>query len=158
MKLKEKYREIDFIKKMDKRIDALYNKGIIEKSKTDGLKKYYEGIEKLKQNNWFDTYCVLSLLAGAIPDIKLNMCSTSEGMLSGTMYVYAIWIWFGDNGEYVGERPLTTFSKKNANGLSDEQVIVEVGTADIEKVEEVLDSICDGWQETIILRVKNTEK
>ena len=154
MKLKEKYRKINFIEKMDKRIEKLAVKENKEISELTILEKYYKEIERLKKNNWLETYCALSLLAEKTPNIKLHFYGTCDGIISSPI-VFSIFMWLNDNGEFSGEDKQSIFAKDSTSDLTDEQVIVEAEATDIEKVAEVLNDICHNWQETIILKTKD---
>lgn len=153
MELKEEYKSINLIEKMEKRIEKLASKENKKKMEYPVLEKYYKEIERLKKNNWLETYCALSLLEEKTQNIKLHFYGTSEGIIGNTI-VFSIFMWLNDSGEFLGEDKQTVYSKENTNNLTDEQVIVEAESTDIEKVKEVLNSICDNWQETIILKVK----
>lgn len=155
MKLKEEYKKIDFIEKMNKRIEKLAVKENKEISELTVLEKYYKEIERLKKNNWFETYCVLSLLAEKTQNVKLHFYGTCNGIISNTI-VFSIFMWLNDNGEFLEENKQTIFSKDSTNNLADEQVIIEAGATEVKEIKNVLDSICNNWQNSIILKATDT--
>ena len=153
--MEEKYKQIDFELKMLKRIQEKYkNKSDVELK--EFLQIYNLELEKANQNNWIDTYKILSILVENIK-IKYTLLQVKDEIFGNTMLSY-VWLVLNDEGDIANDIHFRFELKKEyqtriSNGiLRYDKAIIEVDKRYQKEVESILNSICHNWDDKINIR------
>lgn len=155
MELKEEYKYINFELKMNQRIQGKFKKNT-NLNFDNFIDEYNAELEKAKQNNWLDTYKVLSILVEKL-NIKYTLLQVKDEIFENTSLSY-VWLVLNDEGDIANNIHFRFELKKEyetriSNGiLKYDKAIIEVDKKYQKEVESTLDSICSNWNDKITIR------
>jgi len=154
MELNVDYNYIDFELKMNQRINGKFKKHT-NLNFNNFLEEYNAELEKAKQNNWLDTYKILSILVEKL-DIKYTLLQAKDEIFENTSLSY-IWLVLNDEGDIANNIHFRYETKKEYQNrirsgiLKYNKAIIEVDSKYKVDVEKILDSICSNWNDQICI-------
>ena len=154
MELNVDYNYIDFELKMNQRINGKFKKNT-NLNFNNFLEEYNAELEKAKQNNWLDTYKILSILVEKL-DIKYTLLQAKDEIFENTSLSY-IWLVLNDEGDIANNIHFRYETKKEYQNrirsgiLKYNKAIIEVDSKYKVDVEKILDSICSNWNDQICI-------
>ena len=155
MELKGDYKYIDFELKMNQRIQGKFKKHT-NLNFNNFIEEYNAELEKAKQNNWLDTYKILSILVEKL-DIKYTLLQSKDEIFENTSLSY-VWLVLNDEGDIANNihfrfETKSEYQNRIKNGiLKYDKAIIEVDKKHQKEVEDILDSICSNWNDQICIR------
>lgn len=155
MELKGDYKYIDFELKMNQRIQGKFKKHT-NLNFNNFIEEYNAELEKAKQNNWLDTYKVLSILVEKL-NIKYTLLQVKDEIFENTSLSY-VWLVLNDEGDIANNihfrfETKSEYQNRIKNGiLKYDKAIIEVDKKHQKEVEDILDSICSNWNDQICIR------
>lgn len=155
MELNGDYNYIDFELKMNQRINGKFKKHT-NLNFNNFLEEYNAELEKAKQNNWLDTYKILSILVEKL-DIKYTLLQAKDEIFENTVLSY-IWLVLDDEGNIANDihfrfETKSEYQTRIRSGiLKYDKAIIEVDSKYKVEVESLLDSICSNWRSLIKIR------
>ena len=120
------------------------------------IEEYNAELEKAKQNNWLETYKVLSILVEKL-NIKYTLLQVKDEIFENTSLSY-VWLVLNDEGDIANNIHFRFEQKKEyenriSNGtLRYDNAIIEVDKNYQKEIEDILDSICSNWNDQICIR------
>lgn len=155
MELNGDYKYIDFELKMNQRIQGKFKKHT-NLNFNNFIEEYNAELEKAKQNNWLDTYKVLSILVEKL-NIKYTLLQVKDEIFENTSLSY-VWLVLNDEGDIANNihfrfETKSEYQNRIKNGiLKYDKAIIEVDKKHQKEVEDILDSICSNWNDQICIR------
>jgi len=155
MKIKEEYKYIDFELKMNQRINGKFKKNT-NLNFDNFIEEYNAELEKAKQNNWLDTYKILSILVEKL-NIKYTLLQVKDEIFENTSLSY-VWLVLNDEGDIANnihfryETKVEYQNRIRRGILKYDKAIIEVDSKYKVDIEKILDSICRNWNDKICIR------
>lgn len=155
MLLKQEYKDLDFENKMYKRIDSKLGAGSPSKL-NEFLERYNSALEKVRTNDWLETYKVLSLLVEKL-NIKYTLLQVKDEILNETILCF-VWLVLNNTGRITTDIHFRYETKteynNRINGIDPTQAkaVIEVDKIHTAEVENTLDNICYNWRDNIIIK------
>ena len=155
MELKGDYKHIDFELKMNQRIQGKFKKNT-NLNFNNFIEEYNAELEKAKQNNWLETYKVLSILVEKL-NIKYTLLQVKDEIFENTSLSY-VWLVLNDEGDIANNihfrfETKSEYQNRIRSGiLKYDKAIIEIDKKHQKEVEDVLNSICSNWNDQICIR------
>lgn len=155
MELNEDYKYIDFELKMNQRINGKFKKHT-NLNFNNFIEEYNVELEKAKQNNWLNTYKILSILVEKL-QIKYTLVQVKDEIFENPTLSY-IWLVLNDEGDIANDihfryETKSEYQSRIRSGiLKYDKAIIEVDSKYKVEVESTLESICSNWRSIIEIR------
>ena len=160
MELKEEYKNINFVKKIDDMLKDVFK----DNPEDETFKIYKESLNVAIKNNWLEHLKVLNLLAEKLVEqnIYFGLVRPVVGILNDP--TLELWCWVRKENElkhnysvYVETEAEYKERMNKATDKSKEQskIFIKINEENLSTVENILNSICINWENSIIIQTDN---
>ena len=160
MELKEEYKNIDFVKKIDDMLKDVFK----DNPEDETFKIYKESLNVAIKNNWLESLKVLNLLAEKLVEqnIYFGLVRPVVGILNDP--TLELWCWIktidGIKHNYSVYLETEAEYKDRINKYADKskeqsKILIKINDENLSKVKHILNSICINWEDDIIIQFDN---